>query len=181
MKVDFMRSRGYTLVELLVVVSVMALIGVVAFVNFKDFSQDQFLNKAAGQIQSFLRLAQSNATSSNLCGTLGGVSWTVRFNSDKSTADIICDSDLTKPPYKTLALQNVKIDSITATVCTALTLPVMVTYTALSGIPTMADSSGGTNSTCLISSQSITINLINTKNNTLKSFSISKGGAIDVQ
>ena len=101
-----MRPAGFTLIELLVVISITGILSTLTFVNFKSFAKEQQLNKSIGEIQTFLKLAQSNATSSTVCGSSGGVSWTVRFNSDKITVDIICGLDLTKAPYKTLTLQN---------------------------------------------------------------------------
>ena len=190
-----MRSSGFTLIELLVVVSIMGILSVLAFVNFKDFTQTQQLNKAVGEIQTFLRVAQTNATSSTLCtnrgGSIGGVSWTVRINSDKKSMDIYCGTNSScsaNTCYKTLTLQNVKVDSIKASACdtsTFLTLPVKFTYAALSGAivftDSSTDSSGSTsNASCLSTSQTITFKLTNSAN-FAKSFSISKGGAIDVR
>lgn len=173
-------QKGFTLVELLVVISIMAIMSVFTFINVKDFTTEQALNKAVGDIQSLMRLAQSNATSSTLCGSSGGVTWTVRFNSDQSTLDIICGSNNTL--YRTLTLQNVLIASIKTSSCiSSLSLPVSFTYSALKGVPDVTDSSGGISSTCLGTTQSVTVNLLNAKSNSTKSFNISKGGAINVQ
>ena len=64
-------ARGFTLIELLVVIAITSILAVMGFVNFKDFSSNQISVKAAGEIQTILRLAQSNATSSTLCDSKG--------------------------------------------------------------------------------------------------------------
>ncbi len=115
-----MRSAGYTLIELLVVISIIGILSVVAFVNIKEFSSSQALKKAAGEVQSFLRLAQSNASSSTLCNGVGGVPWTVTINTN--TVVITCNIDT---PYKTLTLQS----GIT------ISPQFSVIYSALKGVP----------------------------------------------
>lgn len=146
-----MRSAGYTLIELLVVITIIGILSVVAFVNFKDFASTSALNKAAGEIQSFLRLAQSNATSSTLCNGEGGKDWKVTFNSE--TIVITCGSDTS---YKTLKLQN-GISIIDPP-------PSPVVYSALKGVPNI----------------SVTIVLKNPKKETKKVI-LTSGGAINVE
>lgn len=148
-----MRPAGYTLIELLVVISIIGILSVVAFVNIKDFSSAQALKKAAGEVQSLLRLAQANASSSTLCNNVGGVSWTVKFNTD-STIQIKCGP--TDYPIKTLTLQT-GITIINNT-------PFSVNYSALKGVP----------------DRSVTILLQNTKLER-KEVTLTSGGAINVE
>ncbi len=152
-----MRSAGYTLIELLVVISIIGILSVVGFVNIKDFSSAQALKKAAGDVQSFLRLAQSNATSSAFCNKVGvvdvyGVSWKVTFS--PSDVVITCGSN---PSYKTLKLQ------------TGITIkdpPSPVVYSVLKGIP----------------DSGVTIILTNDKvPPETKTVILTSGGAINVQ
>lgn len=173
-----MRSaRGFTLIELLVVISIIGIMTTLTFVNFKSFAQDQQLNKAIGEIQTHLRLAQANATTSTICGVNGGAKWIVSFRDDKNI-DLFCGTAPT--PVRTLTLQNVTINSITSS-CGTLISPT-VTYSPLLGVPAIADTDGSeTHQNCLASVQIITINLMNPKNNALKGFKISAGGAIDAQ
>src|SRR3989344_549373 len=72
---------GYTLIELLVVISIISILAVLGFVNFKDFATNQVTVKAQGEVQTLLRLAQSNATSSTLCNGNVVTSWHLRFTS----------------------------------------------------------------------------------------------------
>ncbi len=165
-----MRSAGYTLIELLVVISIIGILSVVAFVNIKDFSSAQDLKKAVGEVQTYLRLAQSNASSSTLCNGVGGVSWNVIFNAD-STIQINCGP--TNYLIKTLTLQTgIAIKSPIKTNCD-LTLPVTIVYSALKGVPTIPGS------TCW-TGVDVTITLDNGKGKT-KSLILTSGGAINVQ
>lgn len=165
-----MRPAGYTLIELLVVISIIGILSVVAFVNIKDFSSAQALKKAAGEVQSLLRLAQANASSSTLCNNVGGVSWTVKFNTD-STVQIKCGP--ADYPIKTLTLQTgITIESPIKTNCD-LTLPVTIVYSALKGVPTIPGS------TCW-SGADVIIKLVNPKSEFKRLF-FTSGGAINVE
>jgi prepilin-type N-terminal cleavage/methylation domain-containing protein len=65
---------GYTLIELLVTLTIVGLLFGFGFVNFRDFSRRQSLQGAAEKIRGDLRLAQSDALSgqkpSSGCPTL---------------------------------------------------------------------------------------------------------------
>lgn len=52
---------GYTLIELLVTLTIVGLLFGFGFVNFRDFSRRQELQGAVKEVQVDLRLAQSNA------------------------------------------------------------------------------------------------------------------------
>lgn len=87
-----MWQKGFTLVELLVVMAVMAIVGVVVFVNIETVSQDQVLNKALDDVQSLSRVAQSNATSGLMCYPgRPTLSWIMEFpSSDRRQAHLKC-------------------------------------------------------------------------------------------
>lgn len=153
-----MRSAGFTLVELLVVISIIGILSVIAFANFKEFSSAQALKKAAGDVQSFLRLAQSNATSSTLCGSSSGVDWTVTLNANSVV--ISCPSN---PNYKTLTLQS----------GTTISPTFSVVYSALKGVPSLSGNSNWTNG-------NLTIILDNGKGETKKVI-LTSGGAVNVE
>ena len=161
-------KTGYTLIELLIVISIIGMLSVVAFVNFKDFSKDQQLKKAVGEVQSFLRLAQSNATSSVFCNGAYGVAWKVIF--DTSKLEIKCGDDVS---IKTFDLQS----GITQTVsgCSDLALPFKVSYSALKGERSILDNNG-----VLKNCGDVIITLTNDKGGT-KSLTLTSGGAINVQ
>lgn len=170
-----MRPAGYTLIELLVVISIISIMTVVGFVNFKDFSSDQITVKAIGQIQSVLRVAQSNATSSVLCGSNGGASWSVIIdNASPSTLTLACGS--ANSTQRVYALENAQIIQILGAGCGGLGAPITFTYSSGMGALRVSP----TNS-CWDQAPSIVFTLRNMKNNTNKTFSVSKGGATNVQ
>jgi len=74
-------ESGYTLVELLVVLAIMAIIAVGTFVTSRGFSQDQAVVRAMGQVQSLIKLAQSNANSNLKCNGVPSSHWYVEFDS----------------------------------------------------------------------------------------------------
>lgn len=182
-----MRPAGYTLIELLVVIAIMSILAVGGFVNFKDFSAGQVAIKAAGQIQTYLRLAQSNATSSTTCNGQGAIMWYLVFTS-ATDIDLRCDTaTTTNAYYKNYSLESgVQIDSITGSSCGATALSinsVIVKYAVGTGTFSFSanDSSGNpVNATCLGSS-SLTFTTKYISSNSTRSFTITKGGAINVQ
>ena len=62
-------SSGFTLVELLVVISVMALLFSIGYGRFRDFSRKQALASVARQIEGDIRLAQELALSAKKPGS----------------------------------------------------------------------------------------------------------------
>lgn len=183
---------GYTLIELLIVISIMAILGVIGFVGFKNFAEDQILTKAVGVVQTVLRLAQSNATAGTFCNGSGGAIWRVKFE-DPLKLDLICALPIATPPVaytlRSYNLENAKVLSITSSACSS-PPPIFpgyylfVNYSPLSGKVDFYRADG--NNSCINGNQSIpnptlTIELQNTKNNKTKKIILSKGGSIDVQ
>ena len=178
------RLNGYTLVELLVVITIMALLGAAVFINSQTYGQDQILSRAIGQVQSGLRLAQNNATAGLICidadnEAHGVVKWSARFDFDKTKVSIYCEQS--NQSQKTFQLEDTEIISIKGDKCSETSSPpVVVTYTALYGILTFTTGDLATKD-CLEVSNALTFTLKNLKNGHLKNFNFSKGGAIDVQ
>lgn len=56
-----MRNRGYTLIELLIVLFIMAVLLGTAVMSYRDFNRRQVVTSAVRQIRADLRLAQSEA------------------------------------------------------------------------------------------------------------------------
>jgi len=160
---------GYTLIELLVVIAIVTLLATLGFVNFKDFAAQQVTIKAAGQIQTLLRLAQSNATSSTLCNGQGATSWFLSFTS--SSIDLRCNpGNFLKNTY---TLENASLQ-LQCSGASNLSFP--ATFTYVTGVGTLTTA-------CPQTSTSIIFTISNTLNPSAspKTFSISKGGAINVQ
>lgn len=162
-----MRSSGYTLIELLIVISIIALLSVVGFVNFKDFSANQVAVKAAGQVQTLLRLAQSNATSSTKCNALGSSSWSLVFLDNKAI-ELRCNPGNSLQKVYNLDPGQVQIQCGTTNI-------IPTTFTYATGVGTL------TISNC--SQYPVTLSATNTNNTNVlpKSFKVSSGGAINVQ
>ncbi len=168
-------ARGFTLVELLIVISIIGILGVLTFANFKDFSQAQILSKAITDTQTILRQAQSNATSSTLCNNTGGLNWGVNFNSSGTGVDLICGP--ADSVQKTINFTNVKVVSIKGSSCISkLNLPFKISYSPLYGKVTFTGSDN-----CIALSPTITLSITNNKTGEQKSFNITQGGATDAQ
>ncbi len=78
-----MTRRGYTLIELLVGISIIAIIFSIGFVSYREFSRRQALVGILKQVKSDLRLAQQFALTGQKpdgCSTLSGY----KFNRDDS-------------------------------------------------------------------------------------------------
>ena len=174
------KNSGFTLIELLIVISIMSVLSLFGFLILKSLIADQSLLRFLGEIQTQLQLHISNSTNSVNCATSGGTSWSVKFkpvpSGSASSLDLICGSSGTV--VKTQNLENVHVlfggDNCLAG--SLLEAPFTVTYSALSGKVSFI---GG--SACIASSQTITLDLTNIKSKAKKTFSISTGGAIDVQ
>lgn len=61
------KSSGFTLVEILVAISITAVIAAVAIPNLRKFNEDQQVRNASTQLVSDLRKLQSNASSGLKC------------------------------------------------------------------------------------------------------------------
>lgn len=59
--------RGFTLIELMVVLTVIAILIVVAVPSYNNYNNNQKLADAANQLQAILRQAQNNAQTGTLC------------------------------------------------------------------------------------------------------------------
>lgn len=171
-----MSTAGYTLIELLIVMVIMSIIGTIGYINYKQYAANQVTNKAAGQIQSVIRLAQTNATTGTLCGTQGGTSWRVRFETDKKTIKLICAENSEQKNY---ILENAEIAEIKGSEhCNQLDFPFSITFSPGDGAVSFSSPDP-----CLQYSPSLVISVKNSQNPNVppKLFNISKGGAIDVQ
>lgn len=166
-----MRS-GYTLIELLVVISILALMTVLGFISYGSFAKDRAADKALIEVQTILRLAQGNATSSTLCNVQPAANWKVVILSGDNL-ELHCDpEDISHRTYK---LQNAEISEIMPSCGSAVGLPLTVIYS--SGNAALSFSYTGASQNCLASEYwTFTIN-----SDATKRFKLSRGGAIDVE
>lgn len=166
--------NGFTLVELLVVITIMALVGTFTLSNYGSFGEDQKLKNAVLDIQSLIRLAQTNATTNVKCNTEYGAKWIVEFDGNKTTIYLKClepsGSIFTK---KTLHLDvngaNIQIQSSSGDTANCSGLGNAVVFAPLNGEMALGQD-------CTF----FTFTLIN-KIGTTKDLRIEKGGRIYAQ
>lgn len=173
------RQLGYTLIEILVVLSVLTLLAFFAFANYQKLKEDQLLKTSASDIAGLIHLAQSNSTSRYNCNSSTGASWMVVFKNSTSL-DLSCQvAPSSAVVVKSITLgAHILVDTVD-TIAGSCTLPVTVTYSPL--LANVSFSDWGLPTCVGATVSSITVNLKNTSNNEVKSFKINKGGAIDVQ
>lgn len=88
-------SFGYSIIELLVVISIMIIIFTLGLANYKNFSQKQKLENIASQIKGDLRLAQeyaSGARKTGVCTELHGYTFS-RNGSSRYEVRQNCDAN----------------------------------------------------------------------------------------
>lgn len=172
------RSLGYTLIELLVALSILGITGAVVLVNFGSFKGDQTLRNTLAELQSLIREAQSNATSGVKCNGAGEANWNIKFLSDKTTIILDCQTVSNPVPItqKTVNLnannKGIIVDRINGSQSC---IPVIVSFAYVTGKVAFLSNP------CVSGASSVSINLKNTKKGTVKTLKINKGGTVDVQ
>lgn len=176
--------RGFTLVELLVVIAIMALLGIVSFSKLPTLKEDRDLKNAANELQSIIRTAQTNATTSVRCAqTGGGSTWSVEYAA--LSVNLSCPGNL----IKTLTFSNnVKICKITYSGCSTTDNCTTSPFSA-AGVSTSFAQLGGnityTDARCspaiLQNSANMTITLGRTGSSAIQDVIVSKGGTIEIK
>lgn len=179
--------RGFTLVEILVVLAIIGIVGLISYLSIGTFREDENLKSVASDLQSYLRLAQSNATTGVKCASTGGISWSLVIR-DRSSIELRCQTQAAvDPPIREWTIKNpAQIDSIEgigtlscSSVKSEDTLinPVTVTFSYLYGQAAFSDPQNQ----CLSESTGIQIKVRKKMGSAvLKTVTISKGGSIDV-
>ncbi|MBI4239832.1 prepilin-type N-terminal cleavage/methylation domain-containing protein [Candidatus Uhrbacteria bacterium] len=85
-------QRGFTLIEMIVVVSMVGLLAGVSVVSFRSSQHDDYLNVAAQRIQDALRIAQNHAQTGVIAGYEGARSFGVHIDKEAGTAVIFADT-----------------------------------------------------------------------------------------
>lgn len=168
---------GFSLVEVLVSLGIIALLGAVAVPNLRNFSGSQEIDATAAQVVNVLRTAQSSAMSRIRCPN-GDTSETylVRLTSDNysliARCDLSGDQIVSTNPYSPQATDNKTAFSGSIDVCFGQTTDVIfskgrVTYSCF-----------GTN---IAQSGDVTLTLNNASKSLSKNVKIEAGGVIKVE
>lgn len=167
------------MIELLVVISIMAVIGVFIVANYRSFGEDQKLKNAVLDIQSLIRQAQANATTNLKCNTQSNAVWQVEYN-NATTINLKCQEPSASPiTKKTLTLgANIEIQSVSeeGTGCPSAP-PFASPFPTISFAPLTGKITLGSDERCT----SLTITVRNNKISTDKSLTVEKGGRIYAQ
>ncbi|OGH41754.1 MAG: hypothetical protein A3H79_01245, partial [Candidatus Levybacteria bacterium RIFCSPLOWO2_02_FULL_36_8b] len=96
-----MKQKGFTLIELMIALSIMAVLGTVGIAGFRNYSQIQVLQSAVNDFASVLNTARSRALSQvkppDICGsadTLDGYGVKISATSENSYSLILVCSGL---------------------------------------------------------------------------------------
>lgn len=167
--------KGFTLVEILVVITIMGILATLGIINYRTFQATQVLNEGVSLLQSTLRAAQSNATAAVKCGNLGAATWMVTFGSNSSFS-LQCNTPTssTLSPRNYNLPENIQISSISSVSCEAAGYPFAVSFSPLFGAVRFESATA-----CIASQSSITFRLTNTKSGESKGVTVTSGGGID--
>lgn len=83
-------NKGFTLVEILVVIALMVTATVIVVPNFRKFNEGQDLTQAVNDLKQALRVAQSSATSGTKCSSFPASKWKVSLASTQFTTIAVC-------------------------------------------------------------------------------------------
>lgn len=109
--------NGFSLVELMVAVGIIALVSAVAIPNFKNFSKTEEIDSAASKLMNTLKQAQSSASSRIKCpvGNESTTSWWVNLTTNNYTPGADCTSGARSLPALTYAAAPDAVSTFTAT------------------------------------------------------------------
>lgn len=149
-----MRLSGFSLIELLVVVAIIAGLVIFTIPNFKNIRQEQEVGNALVQLQTSLRTAQNNAYSGLKCSSAKDSSfWRISFTSTTSY-QLECllvksppPTDPNQPLFETLYSKSltlppsVTIESINLDNCRPFMNDIAVNFSNISSLVTFMPSS----------------------------------------
>lgn len=168
-------AHGFTLVELLVVITIMGLVGVYTLSNYSTFGEEQKLKNAALDIQSLLKQAQANSASNLKCQNQDNLGWLVVYtsSSDEERFDLKCKNNSgTSGSLKAVIFPssgNTSVTSFTSgvSICSSNT---KITFAPLYGTMTSDCNTEPT--------EPLEITLTNSKTESTKQIKVEQGGRI---
>ncbi|EKD90596.1 MAG: hypothetical protein ACD_30C00112G0037 [uncultured bacterium] len=161
-------STGFTLIEILVAISIVVIVSAVALPNLRNFSNDQDLDNKISELKNILRKGQSSSNSSALCSNnSASTSFYVSISSSSATLYSTCASG----PLNTLnSLEFNPPIVLSQTSCAFTDLPAVVTFTNTQ--------TAFTCNTTPLNQPNLSITLLNQSSGASKVISILKGGVI---
>lgn len=116
MKRNYQNCPGFTLVELLIVISITAIVTTVGIASYIDFNRAQIVNQAAKKIVQDLRMAQSLATNNQKTpGCLGTINnYTFTRSGLSYSISINCEGPAYTETVKTGSVAGVGLSGFTA-------------------------------------------------------------------
>ena len=186
-----MWHKGFTLVELMVVISILSLLGLVSYANIRKFREGQVIEKSASDLQSLLRLAQSNATARLKCNGQFGATWLVEF-ANRQTINLKCYVNGPASTQQTLSFSgtNIQVNIIQgrqgistcdSSFTPSVTNTIEIRFAPLYGTVMFYDSVEINNCLTRSTTTEAVITLRDTQRNTTKAVVAKKGGAIIVE
>lgn len=87
------RRRGYTLIEILVVITIGVILGTVGMVKYRDAQRRQAVDAAAQKLISAFRKAQTNSAAGvkDACGSLILKGWRVDVGVNNYVINVVCE------------------------------------------------------------------------------------------
>lgn len=164
------KNRGFTLIETLVSVSIVALLAVLVLPNLRSFNNDQVVNSNLTNLLNALKQTQTNAQSGIACpNNLSTTSWVISLTNTSYTVYGNCIDTVPTPPVLFTSPPTISYTYSPSTIQTNPT-----TFSC-----TLTFKGGGitiTSGTC--STFPITVTLNDSASGISKSLTIDAGGAI---
>ncbi|RJR25458.1 prepilin-type N-terminal cleavage/methylation domain-containing protein [Candidatus Microgenomates bacterium] len=118
MKRNHRNCPGFSLVELLIVISITAIVSSVSIASYIDFNRAQIVNQAAKKIVQDLRMAQSlaanNQKPSSGCGTLNAYMFSINHTTKAYTIIPVCTPAYSGSEIKTGSVSGVSLTGFTS-------------------------------------------------------------------
>ncbi len=182
------KIAGFTMIELLIVMAIMATLTGVMIPNLRGYNTNQKLVEAASQVQSDIRLIQTNATSGVKCTSSTAATWYLQVDPNKPAAYKIGNTCLTaaEASAETRTFSSgVTIKSIQYTTGVSTTTASLANCTRVSFSNIYSNLSfSNSNATCSISNavDQVTITLSSSATGAITNqVVISKGGSVSVK